>query len=113
MSVTRVTASLTVSDLEAAVTWYAQVFGREPDTRPMDGLAEWQFADAAAVQIFAEPDRAGGSSAVLGVDDLDAQLAALDAAGIAHEPATDATFVRLATVDDPDHNRIVLTEPRS
>jgi catechol 2,3-dioxygenase-like lactoylglutathione lyase family enzyme len=113
MDVTVVMASLAVSDLETSLTWYTRIFGRGPDERPMDGLAEWHFAGAGAVQVFQEPERAGASGVTVGVGDLDKYLAQLDAAGIAHDPPTDATFVRLVALADPDRNQVVITTPLS
>jgi hypothetical protein len=40
MTISRLLAQMTVSDLDRAVSWYARFFGREPDARPMDGLVE-------------------------------------------------------------------------
>jgi predicted enzyme related to lactoylglutathione lyase len=113
MDVTVVMASLAVSDLGASLTWYARVFGRGPDERPMEGLAEWHFEGAGAIQVTQEPERAGGSSVTIGVDHLDKYLAQLDAAGIAHDPPTDVTFVRLVTLTDPDRNQVAITTPLS
>lgn len=65
MSITRVLAQSTVSDLVAAEDWYTRLFGREPDARPMPGLLEWHLGDTFGVQVWAEPNRAGRSSMVL------------------------------------------------
>lgn len=46
-------AEVCVTDHEAAVEWYGAVFGRPPDRRPMDGLAEWQLSGTEGVQVFA------------------------------------------------------------
>ena len=110
MAINAVMAQLIVSDLETSIRFDEAMFGRGPDARPMKGLAEWHFAGAGAVQVFQEPERAGKSGVTINVDDLGAQIAALDAAGIAHDPPVDATYVRLSTLSDPDQNRIVFTE---
>src|SRR5688500_15277799 len=110
MAINTVMAQLIVSDLEASMRFYEAVFGREPDAKPMEGLAEWHFAGAGAVQVFREPERAGKSGVTINVTDLDAQIAALDAAGVEHDPPVDATYVRLITLADPDRNRIVFTQ---
>jgi len=65
MAVRRILAQATVSDLDAAVSWYTKVFGRNPDTNPMPGLIEWHLADTFGVQIWLEPDRAGRGCIVL------------------------------------------------
>jgi len=111
MRVIAVMAQLIVSDLATSVRFYGSVFGREPDARPMYGLAEWHFAGAGAIQVFEEAARAGKSGVTVGVDNVDQQIAALEAAGIDHDPPIAATYVRLTTLSDPDGNRIVFTEP--
>lgn len=109
MNVSTVMAQLIVTDLVQAEHFYTAVFGRGPDASPMDGLREWHFADAGSIQVYEEPERAGCSGATFHVDDLDATVAALDWAGVAHQPMVDATSVRLVQLSDPDHNRIVIT----
>lgn len=112
MPITSLLAQLTVSDLAAAEQWYGRLFGSAPDARPMDGLLEWHLSPAFGVQVFAEPDRAGRSSVVLGVPDVGVEAARLTVAGIAHDEPQDATTVRILPVADADGNRIVFTSPR-
>jgi predicted enzyme related to lactoylglutathione lyase len=111
MTFTSVLAQTTVDDLDRAERWYAALFGRRPDSRPMDGLIEWHLSDAAGVQVWREPERSGRSTVLLGADDLDAVAGDLSAAGIAHdgpEPGGSGRVLRLA---DPDGNRVVLVGP--
>ena len=109
MAFTRVLAQATVSDLERAIGWYATLFGRQPDARPMPGLVEWHFGKSHGVQVWVEPDRAGNSSMVLEESDLDALIARLDKAGLDHVPAEDVTASRILALVDPDGNRIVVS----
>lgn len=109
MTIKSVLAQSTVTDLAVAEDWYTRLFGRQPDARPMPGLLEWHLADASGVQVWAESDRAGDSSMVLDESDLDALVARLDAAGIAHDGAQDATSSRILSLLDPDGNRVVFT----
>ena len=109
MTVTRVLAQSTVTDLEVAEDWYKRLFGRGPDARPMPGLLEWHLGDTFGVQVWAEPDRAGHSSMVLDESDLDSLAAHLNEAGIAHDGPQDATSSRVLSLVDPDGNRIVFT----
>ena len=113
MTITRVLAQSTVSDLAAAEDWYTQLFGRSPDARPMPGLLEWHLADTFGVQVWAEPDRAGHSSMVLDESDLDSLAARLADAGMVHDGPQDATSSRILSLVDPDGNRVVLTGPFS
>ncbi len=111
MTITRLLAQMTVSDLERAVDWYARLFGREPDARPMDGLVEWHLTDGFGVQVWAEPDRAGRSAMTLDESDLDARIADLDRVGIAYDGPQDVTASRIVLLADADGNRIVFTGP--
>ena len=109
MTIERVLAQMTVTDLDAAVGWYAKLFSRPPDARPMDGLVEWHLAEAFGVQVWAEPDRAGCSSMILDESDLDGLVAQLDRAGFEHDGPQDATSSRVLQLLDPDGNRVVFT----
>jgi predicted enzyme related to lactoylglutathione lyase len=109
MKITTVMAQLIVTDAGKSVDFYSRLFGRRPDANPMDKLYEWHFDKSGAIQVYEEPERAGSSGATIGVADLDAEVAALDGAGIAHEPLVEADYVRVVQLADPDLNRIVLT----
>ena len=61
MSFTNVMATISVTDFEGGVTWYERLFGRSPDRRPMDGLAEWHFVKAGAVQVTQDSKRGGSA----------------------------------------------------
>ncbi|MFW6597681.1 VOC family protein [Propionibacteriaceae bacterium Y2011] len=106
---TRVLANCTVSDLDRAEQWYAGLFGRGPDARPMAGLLEWHLADTFGVQVWSEPDRAGKSSVVLEVTDLDDAVARADAAGMEHAGPQPGGGRRILQLSDPDGNRVVLS----
>ena len=82
MTIRRVLAQSTVTELEPAVQWYSLLFDAEPDARPMEGLVEWHLGQAFGVQVWLEPDRAGHSSMVLDESDLDALADRLTAAGL-------------------------------
>ncbi|GAA4544031.1 VOC family protein [Pseudonocardia xishanensis] len=111
MAISNVLAQATVSDLDAAEQWYSVLFGRAPDARPMDGLLEWRLGSSFGVQVFAEPDRAGRSSMVLGEDDLDGLAARLADAGVDHDGPQQVTASRILALQDSDGNRVVFTGP--
>ena len=102
-------AQSTVSDLDAAHSWYAAVLGREADANPMTGLLEWHFSNDAGVQLYRDPARAGNSTTVVEVADLDDELARLDELGIAHEDPWNTPNYRVVRLEDPDRNRLILT----
>lgn len=51
MAVTAIHAQLDCSGLTQPTDWFAILFGRDPDTRPMQGLVEWHL-------VLARPGRA-------------------------------------------------------
>lgn len=107
MAIQRVLAHATVRDLAAAERWYAALFERQPDARPMDGLLEWHLGDALGVQVWAEPERAGHSTMVLDESDLDSLAARLTEAGFNHPGPQQATSTRILPLADHDGNRVV------
>ena len=109
MGFTSVLAQATVTDLDRAERWYTALFGRGPDSRPMDGLLEWHLTDSAGVQVWREPGRSGRSTVVLAVSDLDAVAAAVRAAGTAHDGPEPGGGGRLLRLADSDGNRVVVT----
>ena len=111
MTITRVLAQSTVSDLAVAEGWYTRVFGSGPDSRPMPGLLEWHLGQTFGVQVWSEPDRAGHCSTVLDESDIDALAARLNGVGIVNDGPQTATTSRILALTDPDGNRLVFTGP--
>ncbi|MFC7547794.1 VOC family protein [Plantactinospora sp. GCM10030261] len=109
MAVTRLLAQLTIVDFEPAIRWYAKLFGRDADARPMDGLAEWHLAPTFGVQVWADPERAGRSTVVVDESDLDGLADRLTRAGIDHPGVRHVTASRVLIVTDPDGNSIVFS----
>jgi catechol 2,3-dioxygenase-like lactoylglutathione lyase family enzyme len=102
-------ATISISDESSATDWYARLFDRQPDARPMAGLAEWRLAENFGMQIWADADRAGGSTVVIDVDDLDAAVARLDEAGIDHGEPSPGGGQRILPIADPDGNQVVFS----
>ena len=100
-------AHCTVKDQTLAQAWYTKLFGRAPDAAPMPGLLEWHLERAFGVQIWAEPDRAGYSTLVIGESDLDALADRLTADGFEHAGPEPGGGQRILGISDPDGNRIV------
>ena len=109
MTIQNVLAQATVSDLTKAERWYSVVLDRGPDARPMNGLIEWHLGETFGVQVWAEPERAGSSSIVLGESDLDGLAARLTEAGIDHPGPQQVTTSRILPLEDLDGNRVVFT----
>lgn len=99
----------TVADLDRAELWYAKLFGRGPDRRPMEGLLEWHLAPGYGVQVWCEPERAGRSTLVLEVFDLQAQAERLAALGLDNGGPQPGGGAQIVQLQDPDGNRVVLS----
>lgn len=109
MNITHMVAVIHVDDHDAAVDWYTLLFGREPDRRPMEPSAEWELGDGRGIQVYRDPDRAGGHDVIVGVDDVDSALAELATRGITGEAYTvPSGQFRLAELTDPAGNTVVL-----
>lgn len=111
MSIIKIYAQLNCSDLTTSMPWFEKLFGRAPDARPMDGLAEWHHRDTAGLQLFDNKKDAGHGTLTLIVEGLSDKRQRLDAAGLAPGPVEPATSTSLVKLTDPDGNTVVLAEP--
>lgn len=110
MTLEKIYAQLSCSDLSASLEWFEQLFGRRPDARPMQGLVEWHLVRGAGFQLFEQPADAGHGTLTLIVAGLREEHARLAAAGLRPgevEPADTTSLVRLR---DPDDNLVVLAQ---
>lgn len=103
-------ASVAVADMAAAVAWYRALFARDADSTPMAGVAEWRFPRGGWLQVVALPERAGGGSATLAVDDVDALARHLEALGLDTGRRTASTGVKTLTLADPDGNQLTFAQ---
>lgn len=106
-----IAAVIATKDYVTARSWYVRVVGREPDLEPVEGVGEWQIAANAWLQLAEDHTRAGKTAVRIGVDDLAAQIAALNAEGIATgELVVIADMVKVVDVADPDSNEVSFVE---
>jgi predicted enzyme related to lactoylglutathione lyase len=106
-----VTSVVPVKDFESSFNWYKTFFDREPDVVPMEGIAEWQLAENAWVQVSVDPDRAGSTSVVFCVKDVEAQRAALSSLNLAvGEIEEYPEIIKMVEIVDPDGNKIALVQ---
>ena len=110
MTITNVLASVPVKDLSVAETWYMKVLGRSADTKPMPELAEWTFPGGGSLQVYVGPDRAGGGSCTLAVDDIDQTIRNLQAAGVDTSNQGGGEQIRTVMVEDPDGNSLAFAQ---
>ena len=104
-------AVIPVKDFEKASIWYATLLGREADLIPVEEVAEWQLAESAWLQVSTDPERAGSTTVVIGVDNIEQQCRLCEEAGI---PLSDVQeypgVIKMAEVCDPEGNKISFVE---
>jgi predicted enzyme related to lactoylglutathione lyase len=116
---------LRASDPQALAVWYAQHLGIQlndwggaqflwsDEVPPTTGSTAWSLFPA-DTKYFG-PGTASGPQATMvnyRVDDLDALLAQLAAAGVSIDPhREDASYGRFAWITDPEGNRLELWQP--
>jgi predicted enzyme related to lactoylglutathione lyase len=110
MSIKNALASVAVKDLKAAIQWYAQLLGKQPDSRPMPEVAEWKFERGGWFQVYQLQERAGCGSFTLAVSDVDEQVAQLTKLGIDTSQRSSGHKVKTLMIADPDGNHIAFAE---
>ena len=108
-----ITLSSTVQDLDRAVAWFQDKLGLAEVFR-VPGWAEVATpVDGVTIGLAeGEPEPAGGTTPVFGVQDIDAARRELEANGVAFEGETVELpgMVKLATFASPDGNRYMLAQ---
>ena len=110
MALKNALAFIAVRDIEASARWYRMLLGREPDTQPMKGLAEWQFEAGGWLQVNENKQLAGRSSVTLVETDLDDRINKLKKAGIEPKSVMRGEQVSVAIITDPDGNQVVFAQ---
>lgn len=111
MALTAIFAQLSCSRLEESIGWFTRLFGRDPDARPMAGLAEWHEGKSAGFQLFEATDHAGHGTLTLIVSDIAGDRARLAEAGLEPGPVEAADYTSICRMHDPDGNLVVLAQP--
>jgi hypothetical protein len=76
-------------------------------SNPIDNVADWQITATAWLQVVEDPERAGRTAVRFGVDNLETQVAELNAAGMTQgELVVIADMVKVVDVADPDGNEV-------
>ncbi len=110
MPIIGIFAEVCVADVERSIAWYTKFFGRPPEDRPMDRLAQWRDGPM-GFQVWGDAELAGRSLATIVVDSMDGERSRLDVEGLALMPDQDGGGGIIAQIDDPDGNRLTLAEP--
>ena len=111
MAIKSIYAQLNCTDLGRSERWFAVLFGRKPDARPMDGLFEWHHGERAGFQLFANPDDAGRGFMTLVVSSVADEHRRLVEAGHKPSEVERADVASIIQLSDPDGNTVVLAEP--
>ncbi|CAN7532476.1 glyoxalase/bleomycin resistance/dioxygenase family protein [Rhizobium sp. LjRoot30] len=111
MALTAIYAQLNCSDLGASTAWFSTLFARQPDARPMQGLAEWHHGREAGFQLYENPQQAGSGTLTLLVDDIRSEQERLGAGGVKTAEIETADYTTIMRLNDPDGNLVVLAQP--
>lgn len=104
-------AVIPVKDFDKASAWYATLLGREADLIPVEEVAEWQLAEGAWLQVSTDPERAGSTTVVFGVDDLEQQRQLCNDAGITLGDVQEYPgVIKMADICDPEGNKVSFVE---
>jgi hypothetical protein len=111
MTITNALASLAVRDLAVSSPWYERILG--PGRHPMDEVVEWALERGGGLQVYTAPERAGGGSCTLIVNDIDEIAQRLHATDIAAgvKPVR-SDRVDTIMIKDPDGNSIAFAMPK-
>lgn len=111
MRIDSIFAVVTTADMDRSEAFYAALFGRDPDDRPMDGLIQWRVPAGAGLQVVADSDRAGTAFVTIITPAMDAARQALSGRGLGLGGDIAGDFGALAQIADPDGNVVTLAEP--
>jgi len=113
MQIQGIYAALATADIDKAETFYARLFERAPDDRPMKGLIQWRDVAGANIQIFQDADNAGSGRLTIVVPKMEDTRGALEQMGVTLTGESQGDYGKIAQIADPDGNRITLAEPPS
>ena len=76
----------------------------------MTEVAEWKFERGGWLQVYQLPERAGGGSCTLAVNDIDQVIAHLQTLGIDTSEQTAGAKVKTVMIVDLDGNHLAFAE---
>jgi predicted enzyme related to lactoylglutathione lyase len=110
MAIQNALASMAVKDLKVATEWYGRLLRRPPDSAPMGEVREWKFERGGWLQVYALPERAGGGSCTLAVNDISEIIEHARKLGIDTSKTTSTSQVKTLMIVDPDGNHIAFAQ---
>ena len=110
MSILKIFAHVSSSDIERSTIWFEKLFGRPPDARQMAGLVEWHHGTGAGLQVWHDAASAGRGTLTLIVTGLREEHIRIASAGLAPSELEFGDKVSLFRLRDPDQNLVVLAE---
>jgi predicted enzyme related to lactoylglutathione lyase len=106
-NINSVISVIPVKDYDNAMIWYTTLLEREADIVPVEYVAEWQLTENAWVQVTKDPDRAGKSTVIIGVQDIEDQRTMLEKAKMPIGEIIEIPgIIKMAEIVDPDGNKI-------
>ncbi|MBU2952720.1 VOC family protein [Marinobacter sp. F3R08] len=110
-NINSVFAVVSVTNQDDSVGWYTKLLGRDPDIVPAVGVAEWQLADSAWLQVTEDSERAGTSTVIVGVNDIETQCRSCAEANVSHGEVIEyPDIIKMIDVLDPDGNKIAFVQ---
>jgi len=110
-NINSVISVIPVKNFDLALEWYRKLFERDPDVVPMEGIAEWQLVENAWIQVSIDPERAGSTTVVICVDDVESQCkVCLDANFPVGEIVEYPEIIKMTEIIDPDGNKIAFVQ---
>ncbi|EJC84264.1 lactoylglutathione lyase family protein [Rhizobium leguminosarum bv. trifolii WSM2297] len=113
MQIQGIYAALATANMDSAEKFYTQIFDRNPDDRPMDGLIQWRNVAGGNIQIFHDKENAGSGRLTIVVPKMENARKSLAEIGVKLTGELEGDYGRIAQLTDPDGNRITLAEPPS
>ena len=96
-----------VNEFDKALDFYIRLFKKKPDIVPIDGVAEWQLLQGAWIQLSVDPVRAGSTTVVITVDDIEAQYQFCKSNNLTiGEVVEYPEVIKLAELIDPEGNKV-------
>ena len=114
LNLKNVISVIPVTNYQTAVNWYKKLIGRDADVLPTEGVAEWQLAGDAWLQVGSDPDNSGKTTVIINVEDIEAQRSACEEAGVSLGELVEYTgIIKMVDATDPDGNKITFVEELS